>query len=55
MKLRLFTLRNTQTKKLGSDCFPDKQKAKQARDEANKAQPGLYVVTPGPDHRKFKG
>ncbi len=53
MKLRLFALRNLSTGKLVTDIyFSDKPAAKKERDERNKAG-GAYVVTPGPDHRRF--
>lgn len=53
MKLRLFALRNTSTGKILADVyFSDKTLAKRERDERNKAG-GTYVVTPGPDHRRY--
>lgn len=53
MKLRLFALRNTSTGKILADTyFGDKVAAKRERDERNKAG-GSYVVTPGPDHRRY--
>lgn len=54
MNLRLFALRNTQTNKLvTSDYYTSKPAAKRARDQANKeAGQDIYVVSPGPDHRK---
>lgn len=53
MKLRLFALRNSATSKIVPDLyFGDKVAAKRERDERNKAG-GNYVVTPGPDHRRY--
>lgn len=53
MKLRLFALRNTSTGKILADTyFGDKVAAKRERDERNKAGDS-YVVTPGPDHRRY--
>ena len=53
MKLRLFALRNSSTGKLVPDLyFSDKPAAKKERDERNKAG-GTYVVSPGPDHRRY--
>ena len=53
MKLRLFALRNTSTgKTLADTYFSDKVAAKRERDKRNKAG-GSYVVTPGPDHRRY--
>lgn len=53
MKLRLFALRDTSTNKLlPNTYFGDKVAAKRERDELNKAG-GSYVVTPGPDHRRY--
>lgn len=56
MKLRLFALRDTQTNKLVPDLyFVSKPEAKRARDLHNSSSNSArYVVTPGPDHRKFK-
>ena len=54
MKLRLFALRDTQTKKLVPGAyFVTKSEAKCARDELNKGTT-LYVVTLGPDHQKSR-
>ena len=53
MKLRLFALRDTSTGRILPDAyFGDKAAAKRERDERNKAG-GSYVVTPGPDHRRY--
>jgi len=56
MTLKLFALRNIATKKLAPEgFFPNKPAARARRDELNKAEKQvLYVVTPGPDHRRFK-
>lgn len=55
MTLKLFALRNTATKKLLTDFFPNKPAARARRDELNQTEKQvLYVVTPGPDHRRFK-
>lgn len=54
MKLLLFAIRDTQTKKLVPDTFfASKPEAKRARDELNNGVQ-RYVVTAGPDHRKAK-
>lgn len=57
MKLRLFALRDTSTGKLVPNLhFASKPEAKKARDENNAAAGhDRYVVTNGPDHRRFKG
>lgn len=53
MKLRLFGLRDQTTGKLIPELyFNDKVAAKRERDMRNAAG-GNYVVTPGPDHRRF--
>ncbi len=53
MKLRLFALRDSSTGKRVPDLyFSDKPAAKKGRDERNKSG-GNYVVTPGPDHRRY--
>lgn len=55
MKLRLFALRNASTGRLNTDAYyPDKPAAKKARDELNARGTDKYVVTPGPDHRRYK-
>lgn len=54
MKLRLFALRNSSTNKLVPELtFADKTAAKRARDDWNNRGES-FVVTYGPDHRKFK-
>lgn len=57
MKLRLFALRDTKTNQvIPVTFFPNKAAAKKVRDELNAVAAGApYVVTPGPDHRNFKG
>lgn len=53
MKLRLFALRNQATGKLVPELFfHDKVAAKRERDKLNESG-GDFVVTPGPDHRRF--
>lgn len=55
MKLRLFALRDPASNKLdNSQYFPDKVAAKKERDRINTAQKTNLVVTPGPDHRRYK-
>lgn len=56
MTLKLFALRNNSTKKLLPDeFFPNKPAARVRRDELNQGlKEVLYVVSPGPDHRRFK-
>ena len=55
MKLRLFAIRDTSTNKLVPDTwFSSKDAAKRARDELSQ-DGGRYVVTPGPDHRRYRG
>lgn len=56
LTLNLFALRNTATKKLiTNEFFPNKPAARTRRDELNKTEKQvLYVVTPGPAHRRFK-
>lgn len=52
MKLRLFTLRDTTTNKTVPDLyFSSKPEAKRERDSR---EAGKYVVTTGPDHRRFE-
>lgn len=54
MKLRLFAIRDTQTNKLVPDAYyVSKLDAKRARDGLN-GPSKRYVVSPGPDHHKFK-
>ncbi len=56
MKLRLFALRDTQTNKTLPDTFfSNKSEAKRMRDQLNSAHSAAsYVVTPGPDHHKYR-
>lgn len=54
MKLRLFTIRDTQSNKLVPDTFfASKTEAKRQRDVLN-AGTSRYVVTLGPDHQKSR-
>ena len=54
MKLRLFAIRDTQSNKLIPDVYyVSKPEAKRARDNMNGAT-SRYVVTPGPDHYKYR-
>ena len=53
MKLRLFALRDKPTGKLLPELFfHDKPSAKKERDRLN-SEGGNYVVTAGPDHRRY--
>ena len=57
MNLRLFALRNAASKKVVDGVFfADKISAKKARDTYNAQATGgvQYVVTPGPDHRRYR-
>lgn len=54
---RLFQVVDTSTKKqFGSEFYPDKRLAKLARAKANADHNSetRFVVSPGPDHYKFK-
>ena len=54
MKLLLFAIRDTQTKKLVPNMFfANKSEAKRQRDVLN-AGTSRYVVTLGPDHQKSR-
>ena len=63
MKLRLYQITDTMTKKpIEGLYFSDKQLAKAKRRELNGAneqstpsQHLRYVVSPGPDHRNYRG
>lgn len=55
MKLRLFILRNAQTSKTNGDFYATKVEAKKVRDELNSSPPGGWVVSPGPDHHRYRG
>ena len=63
MKLRLYQITDTTTKKpIEGLYFSDKQQAKAKRRELNGANEHLtpsqhlrYVVSPGPDHRNYRG
>lgn len=53
--MKLFTLKHLPSQKVLLDmCFTDKQQAKKARDKLNESAPGEYVVTYGPEHRKYR-
>jgi hypothetical protein len=52
MKLRLFALRDIATNKIVPELyFGSKQEAKRERDSR---PAGQFVVTPGPDHRRYE-
>lgn len=55
MKLRLFSIRDTQTGKTLPDHYASKPEARVERDRLN-GSPGhngcRYVITYGPDHRR---
>jgi len=63
MSLRLYQITDTTTKKpIEGLYFSDKQLAKAKRRELNGANEHLtpsqhlrYVVSPGPDHRNYRG
>jgi hypothetical protein len=63
MDLRLFQIIDTTTKKpIEGLYFPNKQLAKAKRRELNGANEATtpsqslrYVVSPGPDHRNYRG
>lgn len=63
MGLRLYQITDTTTKKpIEGLYFSDKQQAKAKRRELNGANEHLtpsqhlrYVVSPGPDHRNYRG
>lgn len=53
--MKLFGIKDTRTKKLvPGTFFKDKSKAKDERNQLNMQEPGAYVVSFGPDHRRFK-
>ena len=56
-KLRLFQVRDSQTRKVLEQTFSEKRMAKQFRDEMNESHQHAtrFVVTYGPDHRRFQG
>ena len=56
MKLPLFALRDTRTNKtLPNTFFSSKSEAKRTRDQLNSTNSAAnYVVTPGPDHHKYR-
>lgn len=57
MSKRLYQITDTQTRKAVPDTFfSEKRLAKAKREELNQGQLGLrYVVSPGPDHKNYKG
>lgn len=57
MTAKLFQIVDTTTGKVVPDSYSqDKMKAKKARRELNEAanSPVRYIVSPGPDHRKYR-
>lgn len=53
--MKLFGIKNISTNKLVPGLFfESKQKAKVERDKMNQEEPSVYVVSPGPDHHKYK-
>ena len=57
MAKRLYQITDTQTRKpVPETFFSEKRLAKSKREELNEDQVGLrYVVSPGPDHKNYKG
>lgn len=57
MAKRLYQITDTQTRKAVPETFfSEKRLAKAKREELNEGQLGLrYVVSPGPDHKNYKG
>lgn len=57
MSKRLYQVTDTQTRKpVPETFFSEKRLAKSKREELNASQIGLrYVVSPGPDHKNYKG
>ena len=51
--MKLFAIKSPTGKIIPGLYFPDKSKAKSARDELNKTESG-HVVTYGPEHRRYK-
>jgi hypothetical protein len=57
MTAKLFQIVDTTTGKVvPNSFFPDKMLAKKARRELNESanSPVRYIVSPGPDHRKYR-
>lgn len=57
MTAKLFQIVDTSTGKVVPDTFfKDKPNAKKARRELNESanSPVRYIVSPGPDHRKYR-
>ncbi len=53
---RLFAVLDTQNNKIVEDqYFQDKESAKKVREELNGGKNVRYIVTPGPDHHKYRG
>lgn len=53
--MKLFGIKHINTRVLVSNLyFREKKDAKTKRDELNKEEPKTYVVSYGPDHRKYK-
>lgn len=57
MALRLYQITDTHTRKAVEGLyFSSKPLAKDKRNELNDGSPALrYVVSPGPDHRNYRG
>ena len=58
MALRLFQITDTSTgKPLKDEYYTNKQQAKECRRELNKEHESetRFIVSPGPDHRNYKG
>lgn len=57
MSKRLYQVTDTQTRKpVPETFFSEKRLAKSKREELNASQIGLrYIVSPGPDHKNYKG
>lgn len=56
MALKLFQITDTKTKKaVPGSFFANKRQAKALREKLNAGEDGLrYVVSPGPDHHKYR-
>lgn len=56
MGLRLYQITDTTSKKpVEGLYFSDKKLAKTKRQELNNTKSLRYVVSPGPDHRNYRG
>jgi len=51
--MRLFAIKDQKTGKVFEETFEDKMHAKLRRNELN-GESKRYVVTPGPDHDRFR-